>query len=91
MKNSDIQYKLSVDYVKLYKLLKDDIILIGFSAIDINNKPNFDYSKLVTMSYNNVSESFDLGFILFEGFFTKDGFIKICEKQNIRYLEPNLK
>jgi hypothetical protein len=87
MKNSEIKYKTSTDYEKLYQLLKEDNILIGFMSIEYNNKISDEYSKLVTMSYNAENKFFDIGFIFFEPDFDKILFIKLCEKYHVRFIE----
>jgi len=89
--NSEIKYKISTDYERLYQLLKEDNIIIGFIAIDINinGTPNMEYSKLVTMSYNAKFKSFDLGFTFFEIDFDKIRFNELCKKQNVRFIDLN--
>jgi len=86
MKNTDIKYRTSKDYYNLHKLLKEGIIIVGFVAIDIDNIPDIEYSKLTTMSYNSEFKTFDIGFTLFEQDFDKESFVKICKKNNIRYI-----
>ena len=86
MKNTQIKYKTSVDYDNLYKLLKNGILIIGFIAIEIKGVPNFEYSKMVQMSYNSKLKSFDLGLTFFEIDFDKSDFIKICEQSNLRFI-----
>jgi hypothetical protein len=87
MKNDLIKYKLSTDYNRLYKMLKDGNILIGFIAIDVNGVPNLEYSKLTTLSYNSEFKSFDLGFVFFELDFNKIDFDELCKKQNVRFID----
>jgi hypothetical protein len=89
MENSLIKYPLSTDYDRLYQMLKDGIILIGFIAIDVNGIPNMEYSKLTTFSYNPKCKSFYLGFTFFESDFSKVDFNKLCKKQNVRYVDLN--
>jgi hypothetical protein len=60
MENIDIEYELSTDYKRLYSLLKSDISIIGFIAVEINGKTDMDNSKLVLMSYNRNAKSFYL-------------------------------
>jgi hypothetical protein len=89
MLNTKIKYKTSTDYSELYRLLKDDYLLIGFIAIDIDGIPNKEYSKLVQMSYNSKLKSFDLGFTFFECDFDKIGFEELCLKVNLRFIPLN--
>jgi len=86
MLNTEIKYKTSTDYNKLYQLLKEGNLLIGFIALDINGIPNMEYSKLVQMSYNEKWKSFDLGFSFFESDFDKTRFKQLCLKENIRFI-----
>jgi len=60
--NSEIRYNISNDYNKLYELLKNGDVIIGYTGIDINDDINMSYSKLIHMSYNNKNKSFYLGF-----------------------------
>ena len=85
MKVSEIKYNLSTDYKKLYQLLKEGNIIVGFIAIDIDGIPNKEHSKIVTMSYNESAKMFDLGFSFFEIDFDKIGFEELCKKENIMY------
>ena len=87
MKNSDIKYKLSTDYVKLYRLLKSGITLIGFIAITLDNKVLKEYSKVTTLNYNAKYKAFDLGFTVFEEDFGKSDFIKLCKNENLRFFD----
>ena len=87
MLNSEIKYKTSTDYDKMYRLLKDGNVLIGFIALYYKGSPSEDYSKVVTMSYNAKFESFDLGFTFFESDFDKIGFIELCRKENVRFID----
>ena len=89
MINTEIKYKTLTDYEKLYKLLKDGNLIIGFIAIDIDGVPNMTYSKLVQMSYDEKWKSFDLGFTFFEQDFDKIDFNKLCLKYNVRFLDLN--
>lgn len=84
MRDSDIKYNLSTDYNRLHKLLKEGIVIIGFTSIGYDSLIQ-SYSKLITMSYNVDFKVFDIGFTLFEADFDKEAFIKICKKENIRY------
>ena len=89
MKNSDIKYNLSTDYTRLYQLLKAEIMVVGFIAVDLDGVPNMEYSKLVPMSYNSKFQCFDLGFSFFEQDFTKIQFPQLCEKYNVRFVDLN--
>lgn len=87
MKNTEIKYNTSTNYENLYQLLKAEIIVIGFIAIEIDGIVNTEYSKLIEMTYSKEYEKFDLGnTILFECDFDKDRFIKFCEKQYVRFI-----
>jgi len=89
MLNTQIKYKTSTDYKELYRLLKNNNLIIGFIAINMNGVPNMEYSKLVQMSYNENNKSFDLGFTFFECDFDKIDFEKLCLKNNIRFIPLN--
>ena len=89
MKNTDIKYDLKTDYKELYSLLKKGCKIIGFIAISIDNNPDFEYSKLIDMSYNSSSKMFDVGACLFGVWCEEVNFIRYCKKENIRYLQPN--
>ena len=87
MKTADIKYKMSNDYDRLYDLLKSGNIVFGTIAINIDNIPNPEYSKLTTMNYNPDAKMFDLGFSFFEMDFNKDGFKKICKRENVKFID----
>ncbi len=90
MKNTKIKYKLSTDYERLFKLLKEDNLIIGFIALDIDNVPSKEYSKVTQFSYDAASKIFDLGnCILFEYDLDKINFKNLCEEFNIRYFDLN--
>lgn len=89
MLNSEIKYKTSTDYKELYRLLKEGNIIVGFIAIQTKEGVNSEYSKLTTMSYNDMNKSFDLGFVFFEQFFDKKDFDAICLDCNIRFIPFN--
>lgn len=86
MENSQIKYETSTDYYSLYDLLKAGNLLIGFIAIEIDGKVYMEYSKLVQMTYEAQYDKFDLGFIFWGQNFDKEGFKKLCERQNVRFL-----
>jgi hypothetical protein len=81
MKNSEIKYNVSKDYDSLFSLLKEGNIIAGFMAVSVNNIPNLEYSLIVSMKYNHY---FEIGDLCFD--FEKDGFKKICEEYNVRYI-----
>lgn len=87
MKNSEIKYKTSTDYERLYNLLKEGNMLVGFIAVDIDGVPNMDYSKLVSFSYKKDGCFFDLGFVFFEADFDKIAFPELCKKYNVRFID----
>ena len=87
MKTSDIKYKnLSTDYERLYDLLKQGNVIVGFNSILFNdNRPEF--SELKSYYYVAENKMFNIMGALFESDFTKDKIIKICEKYNVRYFD----
>ena len=89
MKNVEIKYTLSTDYDRLYTLLKKGNLIIGFIAIDIDNKVSKDYSKITTLSYNTEGKFFNIGFIFFEPEFSKIDFKTLCIRHNIRFFDLN--
>ena len=89
MENINIKYKLSTDYELLYNTLKSGNHVVGFIAIDLNEKPSPDYSKIVEMRYNEKWKSFDLGFTFFECDFDKIDFKTLCEKYMLRFFPLN--
>lgn len=89
MRNDQIKYETSTDYAKLYRLLKEGNVIVGFIAIDVAGRLTKEHSKVVQMSFNNRFESFDLGFILYDSDFGQNGFEKICKEQNVRYIPLN--
>ena len=89
MLNSEIKYSTSNNYNLLYDSLREGTLIIGFIAIEINGVVNMDYSKLVQMTYNPKYDQFDLGFIFWGQNFDKEGFKKLCERQNVRFLPLN--
>ena len=89
MHNSEIKYNVCTDYDKLYELLKDGNLIIGFLALDIDGVPDMDYSALRQMSYKEKYRSFDFGFTFFESNFDKIGFNELCQKYNIRFIPLN--
>ena len=89
MENINIKYKLSTDYELLYNTLKSGNHVVGFIAIDLNQKPSPDYSKIVEMRYNEAWKAFDLGFTFFECDFDKIDFKTLCEKYMLRFFPLN--
>ena len=85
MKNTEIEYELSTDYKLSYSLLRSDIAIIGFVAVEINGVTNMDSSKQVLVSYNRNAKSFFLGLTFFES--DKINFDKLCEIFNIRLFD----
>lgn len=88
MKNSDIKYKTSRDYDKLYDLLKEGNIIIGFVGLAIEGI-NTVYSELSIFSYSEKTESFELGNIHILDIFGKENIIKVCEAFNVQYIPLN--
>ncbi len=86
MQNTNIKYKTSTDYNRLYNLLKQDNLVVGFLDITINGKLK-NHSKLVMMSYNSEHRYFDLGFCFFERDFDKIDFNDLCKKNNMRFID----
>lgn len=87
MRNTDILYQLSTDYERLYKLLHEGKILVGFVSHYFNNKIDNEYSQLTEMKYEKRYAKYDLGMIFFECDFNKEDFIKLCERDNIRFID----
>ena len=87
MKNSDIKYKTSRDYDKLYDLLKEGNIIIGFVWLAIEGI-NTVYS-LSIFSYSEKTESFELGNIHILDIFGKENIIKVFEAFNVQYMPLN--
>lgn len=86
MENSEIKYKTSTDYTKLYQFLKEGNLIIGFIAIETDGKISADYSKLISMRYNPKFKAFDVSFTFFESDFDQKGFEQLCSKFNIRFI-----
>jgi hypothetical protein len=86
MLHTDLKYNTSTDYDELYKLLKEGNRIIGFIAVEINGSIRKKYSKLVEMSYDESSKSFNLGFIIFESDFDKIGFKEICSNRKVKFI-----
>jgi len=80
MKNREISYQTSTDYERLYELLKQGKIIIGFAAIK-----NTESSKLVELNYKNGF--FNLNISFNDSDFAKEGFIQTCEEYNIRFID----
>jgi len=80
MKNREISYQTSTDYERLYELLKQGKIIIGFAAIK-----NTESSKLVELNYKNGF--FNLNISFNDSDFAKEGFIQICKEYNIRFID----
>lgn len=88
MKNTDIKYKTSDNYELLYDLLKDGIIVIGFTAIVVNDKPNMENSKLVEIKYSDEGSFFEIGSIVISSeTFDKNDFCEICKENNVRFID----
>lgn len=87
MKNSDIKYKTSTDYERLYSLLKHGNVIIGFVAIYFDGVPSDTHSKLINISYNDKYKTFDFGFTFFESDFDKISFVELCENEKVRYID----
>ena len=87
MKNSDIKYKTSRDYDKLYDLLKEGNIIIGFVGLAIEGI-NTVYS-LSIFSYSEKTESFELGNIHILDIFGKENIIKVYEAFNVQFIPLN--
>ncbi len=88
MNNTKIKYKLSTDYERLFKLLKEDNLIIGFIALDIDKVPSREHSKVTEFSYDSASKIFYLGnCILFEDDLDRIEFKDLCEESNIRYFD----
>lgn len=93
MKNTDIKYKLSTDYNKLYDLLHSGIKVVGFCGITgFNHIVNFDYSRLIEMSYVPEHLEYKFSHITFwtDQISCIDDFIIVCKSGNIRFFEPDL-
>ena len=89
MLNTEIKYKTSTDYDRLYELLKSGNLLVGFIAINIEGTLHMDYSKLVQMQYDKINKSFYLGFTFFESDFDKVSFNDLCKRENVRFIDLN--
>lgn len=86
MKNSDIKYTTSRDYDRLLELLMEGNIVIGFIAINFNNKPNFQHSRLIEMRYSSNHKYLDVGVTIFLEDFDKGGIIQYFQENNVQYI-----
>ena len=89
MRNKDILYKVSKDYKKLFKLLKEKKTIIGFICIGDEDIANGKYSDIEEFCYNEEYKMFEFGFLISESDLNKIGIVKFCKKHNIRFIEPN--
>lgn len=87
MLNSEIKYNLSTDYKRLYELLKNGNIIVGFTCSKIDGKKYITHSLLKVFRYNESENFFEIGFILFESDFDFDDFVRICTEHNIRFFD----
>lgn len=88
MKTIDIKYNnLSKDYNRLYDLLKQNYIIVGFCSLDIECKIDNDYSECRLFSYNSKYQYFDIIGTMFESDFNKEKTIKMCENYNVKYFD----
>jgi len=88
MKNSNIHYELSKDYERLYELLKQGKIIVGYMSMESENSS--EYSTLHNFWHNKEYQYFNLNGNLYERYFDKTKFIEYCQKWNVRFIDiPN--
>lgn len=86
MKFSEIAYKTSTDYEKLYNLLIDGNIIIGYQSVEDSDF----FCWLIQMKYNKTVEFFDVGEIaFFKNEISLVQFCELCKKLKIKYIPIN--
>lgn len=86
MKNEDIKYKTSTNYERLYKLLKEGNVLIGFTSVKIDGVAFDTHSKVIQMSYNADGKFFDADGWLAESF-GKEAIVDSWRSSNVRFID----
>jgi len=90
MEAKRLKYNLSKDYNRLFSLLKKEYSIIGVVTVNLGLKQKRSHPSTILMTYDYEKEAFILGdTYLFECDFDLDGFVKYCEKEDIRFFMPN--
>ena len=87
MKTENIKYKLSTDYERLLVLLNKGYIVVGFSAICIDNKVHKEYCRVREFK-RQENDYYDIdGILEYKYFSIKDNFKNFCEQNYIKYFD----